>query len=55
MNNRWEVDRGYGNIYIYINIYIKLFINIMNTLQSCCAGPKHRMTIWKPLRHPVKQ
>ena len=27
----------------------------MNTLQSCCAGPKHRMTIWKPLRHPVKQ
>ena len=21
----------------------------MNTLQSCCAGPKHRMTIWKPL------
>ena len=27
----------------------------MNTLQSCCAGPKHRMTIWKPLRYPVKQ
>ena len=27
----------------------------MNTLQSCCAGPKHRMTIRKPLRYPVKK
>ena len=51
MNGKWiEIM----DIYIYIYIYNYLY-NIMNTLQPCCAGPKHRMTIWKPLRYPVKQ